>query len=143
MKAKNIIKHQRLFKVLKQEVRGYAVRPSLSQCFSKPTFIHLAILKCVSSFHDLLYFAISVSTKYQMEEKKAKSLTVKQLGGKKEEGRKRGRDQYISVKYFSFSMVKNPPANAGDVVSIPGLGRSPGEGNGNPLQYSCLENFMD
>ena len=78
-----------------------------------------------------------------MEEKKARSLTVKQLGGKKEEGRKRGRDQYISVKYFSFSMVKNPPANAGDVVSIPGLGRSPGEGNGNPLQYSCLENFMD
>ena len=33
--------------------------------------------------------------------------------------------------------------NAGDPVSIPGLGRSPGEGNGNPLQYSCLENPMD
>ena len=33
--------------------------------------------------------------------------------------------------------------SAGDVGSIPGLGRSPGEGNGNPLQYSCLENFMD
>ena len=43
-------------------------------------------------------------------------------------------------------MVKNPPTNAGDVRevgSIPGLGRSPGEGNGNPLQYSCLENSMD
>ena len=40
------------------------------------------------------------------------------------------------------SMVKNPPANAGIVGSIPGLGRSPGEGNGNPLQYSCLENSM-
>ena len=43
-------------------------------------------------------------------------------------------------------MVKNLPANAGDVgdsSSIPGLGRSPGEGNGNPLQYSCLENLMD
>ena len=38
------------------------------------------------------------------------------------------------------SVVKNPPANAGDVGSIPGSGRSPGEGNGNPLQYSCLEN---
>ena len=37
-------------------------------------------------------------------------------------------------------MVKNPPANAGDVGSILGSGRSPGEGNGNPLQYSCLEN---
>ena len=33
--------------------------------------------------------------------------------------------------------------NAGDPDSIPGLGRSPGEGNGNPLQYSCLENYMD
>ena len=43
-------------------------------------------------------------------------------------------------------MVKNPPPNAGDegdLVSVPGLGRSPGEGNGNPLQYSCLENSMD
>ena len=42
-------------------------------------------------------------------------------------------------------MVKNLPANAGDARgtgSIPGLGRSPGEGNGNPLQYSCLENPM-
>ena len=37
-------------------------------------------------------------------------------------------------------MVKNPPANAGDVGLIPGLGRSPGEGNGNPLQYSCWGN---
>ena len=36
------------------------------------------------------------------------------------------------------TMVKNPTANAGDVGSIPGLGRSPGEGNGNPLQYSSL-----
>ena len=40
-------------------------------------------------------------------------------------------------------MVKNLPDNAGDVGSISGSGRSPGEGNGNPLQYSCLENFMD
>ena len=39
------------------------------------------------------------------------------------------------------SVVKNLPANAGDTVSIPGLGRSPGGGNGNPLRYSCLENF--
>ena len=36
------------------------------------------------------------------------------------------------------SVVKNPPANAGDTGLIPGLGRSPGEGYGNPLQYSCL-----
>ena len=38
------------------------------------------------------------------------------------------------------SVVKNLPAKAGDAGSIPGSGRSPGEGNGNPLQYSCLEN---
>ena len=41
-------------------------------------------------------------------------------------------------------MVKNPPANAGDtrdMGSIPGSGRSPGEENGNPLQYSCLRKF--
>ena len=44
------------------------------------------------------------------------------------------------------SVVKNPPANVGDATdagSIPGLGRSLGEGNNNPLQYSCLENPMD
>ena len=37
-------------------------------------------------------------------------------------------------------VVKNPPANEGDAGLIPGSGRSPGEGNGNPLQYSCLGN---
>ena len=41
---------------------------------------------------------------------------------------------------LTAEMVKNLPANAGDPGSIPGLGRPPGEGNGNPLQYSCLEN---
>ena len=41
------------------------------------------------------------------------------------------------------TMVKNLPANAGGAGSIPGLGRSPGEENGNPLQYSCLGNAMD
>ena len=40
-------------------------------------------------------------------------------------------------------MVKNPPANAGDVGSILGSGRSPGGGNGNPLQCSCMEIPMD
>ena len=52
------------------------------------------------------------------------------------------------VKPMDFpggSVVKNPPANAGDgdVGSIPGSGRFPGGGNGNTLQYSCLENPMD
>ena len=41
------------------------------------------------------------------------------------------------------SVVKNPPANAGDVSLIPGSGRSPGVENGNPLQYSCLGNPME
>ena len=43
-------------------------------------------------------------------------------------------------------VVKNPLANAGDIrdiSSIPGLGRSPGKGHSNPLQYSCLENSVD
>ena len=40
-------------------------------------------------------------------------------------------------------MVKNLPANAGDIGLIPGLGRYPGGGNGNPLQYSCLGNPMN
>ena len=41
------------------------------------------------------------------------------------------------------SVVMNPPGNAVDLGSIPGWGRSPGEGSGNPLQYSCLGNPMD
>jgi len=41
------------------------------------------------------------------------------------------------------SVVKNPPANVGDMGSVPDLGRSPGKENGNPPYYSCLENPMD
>ena len=51
--------------------------------------------------------------------------------------------QYINMGFPGGSVIKNLPANAGDVGSIPELGRSPGVGNGNPLQYSCLENCMD
>jgi len=68
-----------------------------------------------------------------------------------------GRDTNVQTITFHFSyiksgasqvalVVKNPPANAGDIrdmSSIPGLGRLPGEGNGNPLYYSHLENPMD
>ena len=53
------------------------------------------------------------------------------------------RTYYIAQGFPSGSVVKNPPANAEDVGLFPRLGRSPGEGNGNPLQYSCLENPMD
>ena len=45
--------------------------------------------------------------------------------------------------FLGGSVVKNHTANAGDLNSIPGSGRSPGEGNGNPLQYSCLGSPMD
>ena len=45
--------------------------------------------------------------------------------------------------FLGGSVVKNPPASAGTVGSIPESGRSPGEENGNPLQYSCLGNPMD
>ena len=60
--------------------------------------------------------------------------------------------EYLWLNLLDFpgsSVVKNLPANAGatratgDAGSIPALGRSPGGGNGNPLQYSCLENSMD
>ena len=47
----------------------------------------------------------------------------------------------ITLGFSCGLVVKNPPA--GDVGSIPGSGRSPGGGNGNPVQYSCLENLMD
>ena len=54
---------------------------------------------------------------------------------------------YSCISFCLFfpgdSGVKNPPDNAGDTDSIPGLERSPGEGKGNPLQYPCLENPMD
>ena len=49
----------------------------------------------------------------------------------------------LSKGFSGGSGVKNLTANVGGTDSIPGLGRSPGEGNGNPLQFSCLENPMD
>ena len=48
-------------------------------------------------------------------------------------------DSHYGLGFPGGSVIKNPPANAGDVGSIPGLGRSPGEGNGNPLQHYCPE----
>ena len=50
---------------------------------------------------------------------------------------------YCNLGFSGSSVVKNPPANGGDSGLIPGSGRSPGEGNGNSLQYSCLGNPMD
>ena len=53
------------------------------------------------------------------------------------------RQEYWSGASQVVLVVKNPSANTGDAGSIPGPGRSPGEENGNPLQYSCLENSME
>ena len=50
---------------------------------------------------------------------------------------------YIYMDFTGGSVVQNLSANAGDTGSIPGSGRFPGEGNGNPLQYSSLENPID
>ena len=50
---------------------------------------------------------------------------------------------YLIWGFPGGSAVKNPPASEGDMGSIPGWGRAPQKGNGNPLQYSCLENSMD
>ena len=49
----------------------------------------------------------------------------------------------IILFFCCGSVVKNPPANVGDAGLMSGLGRFPGAGNGNPFQYSCLENSMD
>ena len=51
--------------------------------------------------------------------------------------------KFLSGVYSDGSKVKASACNVGDLGLIPGSGRSPGEGNGNPLQYSCLENPMD
>ena len=48
-----------------------------------------------------------------------------------------------TLTFPGASVVKNPPGNAGDLGSIPGSGGSPGEGNSNPLEYSCLGNHKD
>ena len=68
------------------------------------------------------------------------------LSNKQEPGRQRACRIHLETIYDGFpggSDGKESACNAGDLVSIPGSGRSPGDGNGNPLQYSCLENPMD
>ena len=52
-------------------------------------------------------------------------------------------NKYFDMGFPGGSVVKDLPAKSGDVGLIPGPGRSPGEGNGNPLQCSCLGNPMD
>ena len=89
-----------------------------------------------------------------------KTLMLGKIDGRRRRGRQRTRWHYWfnglefeqppgvgkgqgSLGFPVGSEVKASACNAGDLGSIPGLGRSPGEGNGNPLQYSCLENPMN
>ena len=72
--------------------------------------------------------------------------SIQALGAQCEEpqtGHSNKRCTFVLTTVTGGSVVKNLPAHAGDVGSISGSGRSPGEENGNPLQYSCLENPMD
>ena len=79
------------------------------------------------------------TSKQQFKEKKAIRSIRRQNGFKR-----LTLDLLFSTGGFpGGSVVKNPPASAGNMGSIPGSGRSPGGGNGIPLQYSCLENSMD
>ena len=68
----------------------------------------------------------TISYRYKKKERKGKSLII-----------------MYDVSFPGGSVVKNPPANVGDVSSIPGSGKSPGKGNGNPPQCSCPENSTD
>ena len=77
----------------------------------------------------LLNIALEILATAIREEKEVKGIQI----GKEE----------VKLSLFADDMVKASASNAGDPGSIPGSGRSPGEGNGNPLQYSCLENPMD
>ena len=69
-----------------------------------------------------------------------KSVTFISKRRFKDEKKKRNKLQVSSQVVI---VVQNSPASSGDTGSIPGSGRSPGEGHGNQLQYSCLENLMD
>ena len=74
------------------------------------------------------------------EKKKKKGNLLLSVQGAEE------RETKEIIEHFGFpggSRIKNLFANAGDAGLIPGLGRSPGVGNGNPLQCSCLENSVD
>ena len=73
-------------------------------------------------------------------------MVSQSLGQRQQRDRQNGIDIKMIKPLQGALGVKNPPANVGDIRdagSIPGLGRSPGGGHGNPPQYSCLENPMD
>ena len=82
-----------------------------------------------------------------LEFSQASNTVVLLVQRSKQSGEKKGNLSLVSstgkVGFLCSSVGKESAYNAGDLGLIPGLGRSSGEGNGNPLQYSCLENPMD
>ena len=91
-------------------------------------------------------FGIFITLNVAMQHRKLSSVFCNDLEGwnEREGGRLKREGTYECVLCFlGDSAIKNPPANAEDLGLIPRLGRSPGEGNGNPLQYSGLGNPMD
>ena len=73
----------------------------------------------------------------------SEDLAAAKLGDKSMRLKKKCKKVAAKLGFPGGSQVKASDCNTGDLGSIPGLGRTPGEGNGNPLQYSCLENPMD
>ena len=95
---------------------------------------------CLKHLHSL--YCLRVASSLHMEPRRAHAVHSRVTKWWKE------KPHWLATKskIFDFpggSVGKNPSASSGDTGFIPGLGRSPGEGNGNPLQYSCLGNSMD
>ena len=77
---------------------------------------------------------------------KPPNIPLRGMGGWNSQWSDKYDGMWLYTGFPGGAVVKNPPANAGDAGdsgSIPGSGRSAGMGNGNPLQYSCLDNSMD
>ena len=79
--------------------------------------------------------------KFNLEKQKASILNISFGYQNKQKSTNKVSSEHLDFAGSSDS--KESACNAGDLGLIPGSGRSPGEGNGNPLQYSCLENHMD
>ena len=95
----------------------------------------------------MFYLSASKPSSHQVRDRKAWHAAVHGITRIRQDLAAK-QQSHQAHKYNTLSiqvalMVKNLAVNAGDAGSIPGSGRSPGEGNSNPLQYSCLENPMD
>ena len=121
------------------------------------SLIQKEILTCITQWMNIVDIMLNKKDKCHLRVTQLNSETKEKNGGcqgLEEEGIRKllfNGFHMSKMKKRSWAspvalVVKNPPANAADTRdagSIPGSGRSSGEGNGNPLQYSCLENSMD